>query len=83
MTEDEKRAATGPLKTAGARGRDQRVVRDEARNWTAEAACTVWIATLPRSSNAKPWGGPHPVLNGVIPWAIDPDSAERLGSARR
>ena len=38
----------GPRPACGAR---------RARNWTAKAAYTVWIATLPRSSIAKPWKG--------------------------
>lgn len=73
MTEDEKRGYTGPLKTA-----------------EQGAATSVWCAT---SSQLDGKGGVYCLdceiaevvelqapegSDGVIPWAIDPDSAERL-----
>jgi NAD(P)-dependent dehydrogenase (short-subunit alcohol dehydrogenase family) len=77
MTEDEKRAYTGPLKTT-----------------EQGAATSVWCATssqldgkggvycldcdIAEVIELQALEGPHRVLNGVIPWAIDPDSAERL-----
>ena len=77
MSEDEKRAYTGPLKTT-----------------EQGAATSVWCATSPQLDGKggvycldcdiaevielQALEGLHQVLNGVIPWAIDPDSAERL-----
>jgi NAD(P)-dependent dehydrogenase (short-subunit alcohol dehydrogenase family) len=73
MTEDEKRGYTGPLKTA-----------------EQGAATSVWCAT---SSQLDGKGGVYCLdcdiadvvelqapegRDGVIPWAIDPDSAQRL-----
>ena len=77
MSEDEKRADTGPLKTT-----------------EQGAATSVWCATSPQLDGKggvycvdcdiaevierQALEGLYQVLNGVIPWAIDPDSAERL-----
>jgi NAD(P)-dependent dehydrogenase (short-subunit alcohol dehydrogenase family) len=77
MSEDEKRAATGPFKTT-----------------EQGAATSVWCATSPQLDGKggvycldcdiaevierEALEGLHQVLNGVIPWAIDPNSAERL-----
>src|SRR5262245_10026208 len=77
MSEDEKRAATGPFKTT-----------------EQGAATSVWCATSPQLDGKggvycldcdiaevverEALEGLYEVLNGVIPWAIDPDSAERL-----
>ena len=77
MSEDEKRAYTGPLKTP-----------------EQGAATSVWCATSPQLDGKggvycvdcdiaevielQALEGLHQVLNGVMPWAIDPNSAERL-----
>ncbi|RPJ56507.1 MAG: SDR family NAD(P)-dependent oxidoreductase [Acidobacteria bacterium] len=77
MSEDEKRAYTGPVKTT-----------------EQGAATSVWCATSPQLDGKggvhcldcdiaevielQALEGPHHVIEGVIPWAIDPDSAERL-----
>ena len=77
MSEDEKRAYTGQLKTP-----------------EQGAATSVWCATSPQLDGKggvycvdcdiaevierEALEGLHQVLNGVIPWAIDPDTAERL-----
>jgi NAD(P)-dependent dehydrogenase (short-subunit alcohol dehydrogenase family) len=77
MSEDEKRAYTGPLKTP-----------------EQGAATSVWCATSPQLDgkggvycvdcdiaeviDGEALEGLYQVFNGVIPWAIDPDSAERL-----
>jgi NAD(P)-dependent dehydrogenase (short-subunit alcohol dehydrogenase family) len=77
MSEDEKRAYTGPLKTA-----------------EQGAATSVWCATssqldgkggvycldcdIAEVIELQALQGLHQGFHGVIPWAIDPDSAERL-----
>jgi NAD(P)-dependent dehydrogenase (short-subunit alcohol dehydrogenase family) len=77
MSEDEKRAYAGPLKTP-----------------EQGAATSVWCATssqldgkggvycvdcdIAEVIEREALEGLHQNLNGVIPWAIDPDSAERL-----
>ena len=77
MSEDEKCAYTGPLKTP-----------------EQGAATSVWCATSPQLDGKggvycvdgdiaevierQALEGLHQDLNGVMPWAIDPDLAERL-----
>jgi len=77
MTEDEKRAYTGPLKTP-----------------EQGAATSVWCATssqldgkggvycvdcdIAEVIEREAQEGLYQVFNGVLPWAIDPDAAERL-----
>jgi hypothetical protein len=77
MTEDEKRAYTGPLKTT-----------------EQGAATSVWCATSSQLDGkggvyCLDWDvaelvelqareGSDQMVDGVIPWAVNPDSAERL-----
>lgn len=77
MTEDEKRAYTGPLKTT-----------------EQGAATSVWCATSSQLDGKggvycldcdvaelvelQAREGSDQMVDGVIPWAVNPDSAERL-----
>jgi NAD(P)-dependent dehydrogenase (short-subunit alcohol dehydrogenase family) len=77
MSEDEKRAYTGPLKTTE-QGAATSVGCATSPQLDGKGGVYCLDCDIAEVIELQALEGLHQVLNGVIPWAIDPDSAERL-----